>query len=127
MRVNNLSDALGSLVLEETYVLQISISPGRATIILDALEVQPSADASSSPTASRRISIEFTGVTSVAGRWSGLQPATDASGELDYGELEKLEQTGNKYHILGEFGAIDIEAVEVSVDSLPDHHAVPVQ
>ena len=108
---------LGDLLLEESYVLGITASPGKVTFDLD---LTPGHAEYVSPKPSeqfcvRRGLLVFNGVTRLLWSHSGNPPATDASGEADYGQIDSFEWDDSGALLEGSWGRMEIVSSSVGV------------
>lgn len=108
------------LILEESFVLGISALPTRVTIDVEfALTpdhpayVPPPPDENE---AYRRGQILFSGVRRPVWADQGVRPATDATGEIDYGHIDDLRWDGEIFELEGDWGRMTLEARSVQVD-----------
>lgn len=108
------------LVLEESFVLGISATPARVTVDVEfALTPNHAAYAPPPPDeneAYRRGQICFIGVRRLVWEDQGARPATDATGEIDYGHIDDLRWDGATFELEGDWGRISLEAESVEVD-----------
>jgi hypothetical protein len=116
--------SLRDVVLEESYVLNICAKPG--AVIFEAEFVlgeghrayrEPPADESDCFV---RGALSFSGVRSVAWESQGAPPATDASGESDYGHIDDLRWEGEVFELEGDWGRMRIVASSVDLDLRSD-------
>jgi hypothetical protein len=102
------------VVLEESYVLNICATPGAVTIDLDvALDADHDAYVSPPPgevECFKRGHVRFERVGWTNWAEQGAPPATDASGETDYGHIDSFVWDGDLYRLHGDFGRIELSA-----------------
>lgn len=102
------------LYLEDSFVLDIEVHPGVVTIDLDAvlLESHPRYEVPppDEQYCYRRAQIRFNHVRRLHWLNSGLKPARDASGDIDYGGVDEFGLDGETYVVIGNFGHLDIDA-----------------
>lgn len=108
------------LVLEESFVLGISAVPTRVTIDVEfALTSGHPAYVPPPPhenEAYRRGQIRFVDVRRIEWADQGVRPATDATGEVDYGHIDDLRWEGETFELEGDWGRMTLEARSVEVD-----------
>lgn len=110
------------LYLEDSWVLAINAQPGILELVMD-LVLRESHPLFEPPLVSeqhchRRGVVRFNGVSSL--RWEGqaAPPATDATGERDYGSVDVLRATDDAYIVEGDFGYIVVASRLPSVEFL---------
>jgi hypothetical protein len=103
---------LEHVYLEDSYVLDLCVSVGSVEFTLDvvltsghALYQTPSPE---HVYCMRQAVLRFSRATTVQVSWSGAMPATDAAGEVDYGNIDVLYREGARYHIGGPWGDMDV-------------------
>ncbi|WP_079178168.1 hypothetical protein [Streptomyces mangrovisoli] len=110
---------LGQYFLEESYVLSIQASPGDLSLEMDlALSPEHPQHEPASPNERhcyRRGTIRYSGVKDLQWFDQGTPPAVDATGELDYGNIDSLTVEGDAYGMEGDFGRITIVARDISI------------
>lgn len=103
-----------AVYLEDSFVLDINARPSAVTIDLDVVltehhpEYEPPAP--DSRYCYRRGQIRFEGVRRLHWIAADVQPARDATGEIDYGGVDEFLADGSSYSLAGEFGQLTIEA-----------------
>lgn len=112
-----------SLVLEESYVLGVEATPGALAFDLD-LVLTPEHPAYAPPPATerecfRRGRIRFVQVRRLVWDAQGVPPATDASGEADFGHIDSLAWEGNVFTLEGDWGRMEVSAARAEVE-IPD-------
>lgn len=111
--------ALAHLVLEESWVLEITARPGVVEFDMDLIFAKDHPDLKPPREGDmyyyRTGTIQFTGVTSLTWSDQGAPPATDASGTQDYGAIDSFRWAGSTYTFDGSWGAMHIEAAAVDV------------
>lgn len=111
---------LADFVLEESWVVGVVARPGTLDIRLDLVfaETHPGLrrPRSGEQFYSLPGQIRFRGVTSLSWTDQGMQPATDANGEMDWGHIDSLTFDGSQYELIGGFGAISLNATSLDVD-----------
>jgi hypothetical protein len=100
--------------LEDSYVLGITAQPGTLTITLD-LVLTADHPAYQPPTDGEQhhlqpAEITFVQVTSLTWTEQGAPPATDASGQIDYGGIDTLLRNGTATTVEGDFGRLHVES-----------------
>lgn len=110
------------LYLEDSWVLDITARPEVLELVVDLviLESHPSYEKPllGEQYSYRRGVIRFTGVSSLKWDGQGLVPATDATGERDYGSVDALRATEDGYIVEGDFGRIVVASSQPSVEFL---------
>lgn len=106
--------AAGAFLLEESYVLDIDARPASVQIEVDLVLTPKHPDYADPPADEqfcfRRGRISFTGVKACSWTGQGLRPAVDATGEQDYGNIDRLAWEPRHYLVEGSFGLLEIEA-----------------
>jgi len=111
--------ALEHFVLEESWVLDIAVHPGVVELEIDLAyakdhpQLRPPREGEYAYF--RRGTIRFTGVSSVSWHEMDAQPATDASGTVDWGNIDALKWAGTTFTLEGDFGVIELEAEGLDV------------
>lgn len=105
-------DNLAFLVLENSYVLGITIQPYRVQFDMDFV-LTPEHPKYASPSSGetecyRRGVMRICNFRSVAWRASNLKPSTDATGQQDYGCLDELVMDGRLVVLRGDWGEVEI-------------------
>ncbi|GAA4215391.1 hypothetical protein [Actinocatenispora rupis] len=113
----------GDLLLEESYVLDVVAHPAvvtiRADLVLTAEHPEYRSPADQEPYCWRRGTITLPGVSALTWTGQGTPPSTDASGTIDYGNIDELVRTGETTRIEGDFGTITVEGSEPQVQLDP--------
>jgi hypothetical protein len=109
-----------NLVLEESFVLGIIATPTRVTMDVE-FALTPDHPASGPPPpdeneAYRRGQIRFVGVRRLVWVDQCARPATDSTGEVDYGHIDDLRWDGESFELEGDWGRMTLEARGVEVD-----------
>jgi hypothetical protein len=110
---------LDDVYFEDSYVLAITARPGRVVISLDLVltpqhpEYRPPAPGEQH--CYRRAELVFEGVRQLWWRSSNAPPASDASGELDLGNIDSFTVGENRYHLEGDWGSMDVDAAHPSI------------
>jgi hypothetical protein len=113
---------LEAIVLEESYVLGVCAGPGTVALRVDfVLTAQHPDYAPPLPDETecfRRGRILFEGVRRLQWEGQGAPPATDATGEADYGHVDSFEWDEDTYRLGGDFGKLTVSAstVRVAID-----------
>jgi hypothetical protein len=111
---------LEAIVLEESYVLDIHASPGLVSFQVEfALTPAHPAYVAPRPGDVERFCVgrlRFLRVRRLVWDLQGAKPATDASGETDFGHIDFLNWDGTDYRLGGDWGEMDISAGGVTVD-----------
>jgi hypothetical protein len=110
-----------ALVLEESYVLGIRAIPGEVTFDVD-LVLTPEHPAYTPPPANvtecfRIGRIRFVGVRELVWQRQEAIPATDASGERDFGHIDSLEWDGGTFKLEGDWGRMEVSAARAEVEA----------
>jgi hypothetical protein len=111
------------LYLEDSWVLAITAWPGALEFVVDLVlrESHPSfvRPAVGEQYCHRRGVVRFEGVSSLRWEGQGAVPATDATGERDYGSVDALRATDDaSYLVEGDFGRIVVASAPPSVEFL---------
>jgi hypothetical protein len=103
---------LEAVVLEESYVLGVCAGPGTLALRIDFVltpehpeYVAPLPDETE---CFRRGCIVFDGIRRLEWEGQGAPPATDATGEADYGHVDLFEWEGDTYRLSGDFGELTV-------------------
>mgnify|MGYP000368437538 CR=1 FL=1 len=109
-----------ALVLEESYVLGIQATPGALTFDVD-LVLTPEHPAYAPPAADetecfRRGRVRFCEVHRLVWDQQGAPPATDASGEIDFGHIDSLVWDDGTFRLEGDWGRMEVSASRAEVD-----------
>jgi hypothetical protein len=109
---DGLSD-LQHVALDGSYVLGVTATPGSVVIAMELL-LLPTHRLYCTPAQSERAcfsraELQFSQVKQLLWKWEPIQPASDATGEIDFGHVERFERVGDVVHIDGEFGALEIK------------------
>jgi hypothetical protein len=115
---------LRAYYLEDSWVLDVVASPGLLMIAMD-LVLTPEHPDYRPPRPDeqyclRRGHLSFTNVTYL--EWAGqgvTQPARDATGEIDYGNIDAFSLDQGECSLVGDFGEIRVRAGEIRVELSP--------
>jgi len=107
-----------ALVLEESFVLGIAATPGAVSFAIEFV-LTPDHPAYSVPPEEenecyRRGELRFIGVRRLEWSDQGAPPATDATGEADFGHIDDMQWNGNTYTLSGDWGQMTVEAAQVT-------------
>ena len=112
-------EGFGGYVLEESYVLEVIARTGAVSFRLDVVltEEHPEYVA---PGPDEYLSypdghLEFGGVTDLEWTGQGAPPATDASGEIDYGHIDTMTWDSGLFELQGDWGAMRVWAASAQV------------
>jgi hypothetical protein len=112
-------DLLKIYYFEDSYVLEVVATPGRLTFDMDLVLTSDHPEYRPAPANEqycyRRGGIEFSGVTDLAWKGQGLQPAQDVTGQVDYGNIDSFLIEGDRYELAGDFGSISVTASGIDV------------
>lgn len=110
---------LRELLLEESYLLGITAVPGKVTFELDLVLTPGHAEYSAPKPGEqycvRRGVLVFEGVSRLLWSHSGNPPAVDASGEVDYGQIDSFEWDDVGALLEGSWGRMEIVSSSVEV------------
>ena len=105
--------------LEESYVLAVVVTPASVVfemeIVLTAKHPEYSAPGPESFECYRVGRLEFGGVSYLEWSEQGSPPATDASGEIDYGHIDSFMWDSGQYELEGDWGVMKVTAATVMV------------
>ncbi|WP_433159652.1 hypothetical protein [Kribbella sp. CA-247076] len=106
-------------VLEESFVLDVAAKPGsvkfRLEVVLTPDHPKYVAPGPDSYLCYRDGRLEFDGVTELEWTGQGAPPATDASGETDYGHIDTMTWDSGLYELTGDWGQMKIWAASAQV------------
>ena len=116
-------EGLAEVVLEESCVLNVEAQPGRVVFEMD-FALTPQHPEYTAPPASerdcfRRGTLRLHGVRRLTWDNQGAPPATDASGETDYGHIDSFEWQEGRFVLSGDWGRLDLQAEDVEVSLTP--------
>ena len=107
-------------MLEESWVLSIAACPGALDFEIDLTfdkdHPELRAPRDGDVVYSRRGVLRFRGVSELTWRGQGNPPATDASGQRDWGAVDSMQFAGNEYLLEGDWGIITLTAAGLEVD-----------
>ncbi|GAA1711787.1 hypothetical protein GCM10009745_69870 [Kribbella yunnanensis] len=108
-----------SYVLEESYVLGVIAEPGVVRFRLEVV-LTPEHPAYEEPGSGvylcyRPGELRFDGVTELDWAGQGASPATDASGEVDYGHVDTMTLENGVYALAGDWGSMRVRAASARV------------
>jgi hypothetical protein len=119
----------GGYYLEDSWVLDIEAHPGSLGFRLDFVLTPKHPDYTEPKPGEaycyRRGKLRFLEVKALTWDDQGAPPATDASDELDYGNIDTFEWVDNQFLLAGDWGRlhifadsvrIELEAIEKSAD-----------
>jgi len=111
--------SLTHLVLEESYVLGISVEPYRLQFSMDFV-LAPEHPKYSPPMPGevecyRRGTIRVFDFRVLTWRVSNVKPSTDAAGEIDYGCLDEMLVDGGLLTFRGDWGDIEVSEGRLAV------------
>jgi hypothetical protein len=111
--------SLAAILLEESYVLDIEAHPTTVEFSVDFVLAPehpeycpPGSDESH---CYRRGRLRFSGVTRCLWSNQGAPPARDATGEVDYGNVDSFEWDRAGYSLEGDWGRMELIAEQVGV------------
>ncbi len=110
---------LQDIVLEESYVLAITATPGELVFAVDFVLTpdhplyQPKRPEEFA--CFRRGEFRIQAVTSLQWTEQGTPPARDATGELDYDHIDSFEWNPGCYRLEGEWGFMAVTGGDVQV------------
>jgi hypothetical protein len=105
--------------LEESYVLAVVARPSEVSFELDVV-LTPQHPKYVAPDVGmfqcyRNGRLDFEGVTDLEWTGQGRPPATDASGEIDYGQIDAMTWDVGQFELEGSWGAMNISATTVGL------------
>ncbi len=110
--------------LEDSFVLSIQTTPHSATFLLNVvlLEGHPlySRPRPNEQYYFRNAVLRFVSATSVKWIEQSMHPSTDASGEVDYGNIDIMYLEGGEYHVAGEWGELRIVSPPPTIEVMED-------
>jgi hypothetical protein len=115
---------IAEMLLEESYVLHVEATPGQLALsILFALTDKHPAYEPPGPDSYlcyRRGVMVFSGVTRLVWADQGIPPSHDATGELDYGNVDSMTWDDDTYRLEGSVGMLEVVARSVAVALVPE-------
>lgn len=110
---------LETFVLEESWVLHVTARPGSVSFRLE-VALTPQHPLYRTPEPGSYLCyvdgrLDFEGVTDLDWTGQGAMPATDATGEVDYGHIDALTWDSGLYELQGDWGAMRIWAKSARV------------
>jgi hypothetical protein len=110
---------LSNVLLEESYVLDIEIHPGFIKFKMEFVLTSDHPEYTEPPPTERycyrRGLLSFDGVIRCLWSDQGAPPATDATGETDYGNIDAFRVDGSFYSLEGDRGSMDVVASGVEI------------
>lgn len=112
---------LSGIYLERSYVLDITEAPGSIEFILEAV-LTPESEKYHPPNPGEQYcymngELTFSGITRTDWISRSFQKYTDATGEIDYGNIDALITYADGYQLEGDWGT-----VRVWSEQLPSFH-----
>lgn len=103
---------LAAILLEDSYVLDIMVRPGSITFTMD-FALLPGHEQYETPAPGiyqcyRRGSLCFAGVKSCLWTKQGSLPARDATGEVDFGNIDSFEWNDSGMTLEGDWGHMEL-------------------
>lgn len=115
---------LAEIVLEESFVLGVEARPGAVVFdiefVLTPRHPEYAPPSSSERECFRRGTLSFVGVRRLEWNEQGLPPATDATGEIDYGHIDSFEWDEARFVLAGDWGRADLEAAGIETTLRPE-------
>jgi hypothetical protein len=112
-------DGLEDIVLEESYVLGITATPGQLVFKVDFVLTTDHPLYQPPPAGTiecfRRGGFRFQTVKSLQWSDQGAPPTRDPNGEIDYGHIEWFEWKPGCYRLEGGWGFIEVAGGDVQV------------
>jgi hypothetical protein len=110
---------LRDVVLEESYILDVVARPGtlelRGDFVLGLQHPRYHRPPSSETDCFIRGVLSFRNVRRLVWEGQGVPPATDATGEIDYGHIDDMQWDGDDFRLEGDWGRIQVVAASVSL------------
>ena len=112
--------AFEGVVLEESFVLGIAVEPGIVTFAVEFVLAPDHVEYRVPPPEEQFCfntgTLVFSRVSDFTWTGQGAPPATDATGESDYGHIDFLAVEGPAYSMGGDWGTMRIVAGRVDVE-----------
>ena len=114
-------DVLQHVYLEDSYVLDVVARPGLVTFSLD-VALTPEHELYEKPSTEqhsyRRAKMIFDGVRELVWNYDGYRPARDATGEIDWGNIDSFLVQDGRYSLEGDWGRMELvcENVDFNFD-----------
>jgi hypothetical protein len=125
-------DGLQDIVLEESYVLGITATPGQVVFTMDFVLTRDHPlfrpfNPAETYECFRRGELRFQDVTSLQWSGQGAPPARDATGELDWGHIDYFEWKPGCYRLEGEgdWGIMEVTGDNIQVTVTVDDTDTP--
>ncbi|MDB9516437.1 hypothetical protein PN466_05615 [Roseofilum reptotaenium CS-1145] len=103
---------LENVYLEDSYVLEIVEEPTLLRFVLDVVLTEEHPHYQEPKIEEqycyRQAWLEFSGIEDIIWVKKNIHPFTDATGSLDYGNIDVFYQSNTKYHIEGDWGIMDV-------------------
>ena len=119
---------LEEIVLEESYVLAVRAEPATVVFEVDFVLTQKHPEYVRPPATERecfhRGFLRFLKVESLVWGDQGLQPAVDASGELDYGHIDSLTTGQRTFWLEGDWGRMEVCAGMLELELTPSERTI---
>jgi hypothetical protein len=113
-------ESLRHFVLEESWVLGVVASPGLVELTVDFTFAGSHPDLlpprAGDANYTRVGVVRFEGVSSLVWTGQGVPPATDSTGEKDWGAIDSLKCDGSQFWLEGDWGAMHVACGAVSVE-----------
>ncbi len=111
--------AFATYVLEESYVLDVVAGPAFVVFRLEVV-LTPEHPAYEAPGPDvylcyRPAVLRFDGVTELEWIGQGAPPATDATGEIDYGHIDTMTLEDGVYALGGDWGSMKVRSTSAGV------------
>ena len=107
-------EALESAYLEDSWVLSIEQVVGEVLFSLDLVLTKQHqrwrVPANDEQYCYCKAELVFRSVRTARWTFSGSRPATDVTGETDYGNIDSLRFAGDRFRLSGEWGVVVLES-----------------
>jgi hypothetical protein len=108
-----------NVYLEDSYVLGVEARPGLGRFELEVVLTPSHAEYEAPPPGTFecyvRGALAFGGVSELEWVEQGSPPATDASGEVDYGHIDSMSWDGTTFELDGDWGSMRLSAETVMI------------
>ncbi|KQR52385.1 hypothetical protein ASF88_12645 [Leifsonia sp. Leaf336] len=115
MDYHEIDETLAQVYLEDSFVLSITVTPGRVVFDMEVVLLPPhemySAPADGERYHYKRGEVVFSSVKSLTWSGQGVPPSTDpVDGSIDFGNIDSMTAEGSTYFLEGDWGRMQISS-----------------